>query len=76
MRSALESALQNDDSSLIGPSDPPPFTLLNVSGKAALLLVCDHASRAFPTALERLGLTSEHTARHIAWDIGAASLTR
>jgi predicted N-formylglutamate amidohydrolase len=76
MRSALESALQNDDSSLIGPSDPPPFNLLNVSGKAALLLVCDHASRAFPTALERLGLTSEHTARHIAWDIGAASLTR
>ena len=76
MKSALESASEHDDSSLIGPEDPPPFTLLNIAGKGALLLVCDHASRAFPNALEHLGLGSADTARHIAWDIGAASLTR
>lgn len=76
MKSALESASEHDDSSLIGPEDPPPFTLLNIAGKGALLLVCDHASRAFPNALEHLGLGGADTARHIAWDIGAASLTR
>ncbi|MBS0394535.1 MAG: N-formylglutamate amidohydrolase [Proteobacteria bacterium] len=39
-------------------------------------MVCDHASRAFPRALGRLGLPDEATWRHIAWDIGAAELTR
>lgn len=41
-----------------------------------MLLACDHASRAFPDALGRLGLPDEATWRHIAWDIGAAELTR
>jgi predicted N-formylglutamate amidohydrolase len=36
--------------------------------------VCDHAGRAFPTALGRLGLPPEAADRHIAWDIGAADL--
>jgi predicted N-formylglutamate amidohydrolase len=76
MRSALETASTSPDSSLIGAGDPAPFTLLNVNGKGSVLLVCDHASRAFPARLERLGLSAADTERHIAWDIGAASLTR
>ena len=61
---------------LLGPGDPPPFELFHVRGRARALVVCDHASRAFPQALGRLGLPDEATWRHIAWDIGAAELAR
>ncbi len=61
---------------LLGPSDPPPFELFNAEGTAPLLLVCDHAGRAIPAALDRLGLDETTLARHIAWDIGIAELTR
>jgi predicted N-formylglutamate amidohydrolase len=61
---------------LIGPADPPPFENVNAAGRAPLLLVCDHASRAFPQRLRQLGLAEESTRRHIAWDIGAGDLTR
>jgi predicted N-formylglutamate amidohydrolase len=50
--------------------------ILNEHGAAPALLVCDHASRAFPRALARLGLPELATWQHISWDIGAAELTR
>lgn len=61
---------------LLAPEDPPPFDLLNPYATTPLLLVCDHASRAIPTMLGRLGLDENALDRHIAWDIGAAHLTR
>ena len=61
---------------LLGVDDPPPFVILNEHGAAPALLVCDHASRAFPRALARLGLPESATWQHMAWDIGAAELTR
>ncbi len=61
---------------LIGPDDPPPYTLLNAAGRRPILLVCDHASRAVPRALAGLGLDDAALSRHIGWDIGAAELTR
>lgn len=61
---------------LIGPGDPPAFELVNKDGAASMLLVCDHASRAIPAAMGTLGLNQEALDRHIAWDIGAAGLTR
>ncbi len=76
MSSALETAPKGSEFPLIAAGDPPPFTLLNVAGKGGVLLVCDHASRAFPAALGHLGLRAADTELHIAWDIGAASLTR
>lgn len=76
MRSAAEPTSNASSCPLIGPSDPPPFTLFNPGGAAPLLFVCDHASRAFPRALGSLGLASEVARRHIAWDIGAADLAR
>jgi predicted N-formylglutamate amidohydrolase len=62
--------------SLVGPGDPPPFHVANTEGRAALLLVCDHASRQFPAAMRLLGLGEEAASQHIAWDIGAADLSR
>ena len=61
---------------LLGPGDPPPFTLFNPEGEAPLVLVCDHASNAIPTALGQLGLGPAELAQHVAWDIGAAQVTR
>jgi len=55
--------------------DPPPFTVVNPLGRAKVLLICDHASRAVPRVLENLGLSDTDLAKHVGWDIGAAALT-
>ena len=41
---------------LIGRDDPAPFVILHEHGTAPALVICDHASRAFPKAMNRLGL--------------------
>ncbi len=56
--------------------DEPAFEILNREGATPVLLVCDHASRAFPAHLGTLGVAEPDTFEHIAWDIGAAALTR
>jgi len=61
---------------LLGPSDPPPFSIYNPKGAAPVTLLCDHASNAIPQILGDLGLDEAARSRHIAWDIGAAELTR
>jgi predicted N-formylglutamate amidohydrolase len=61
---------------LIGRDDPAPFVVLEEHGSAPLLLVCDHASRAIPAALNGLGLAELPSWQHVAWDIGAGELTR
>lgn len=55
---------------LLGPGDPPPFTVHNAKGQAPLLLLCDHASKAVPKALGTLGVSESELSRHIGWDIG------
>ena len=61
---------------LIGRDDPAPFVVLEEHGAAPALIVCDHASRAIPRALDRLGLPELGSWQHIAWDIGAGELAR
>ncbi len=61
---------------LIGPQDPPPYQIVNETGAAHALLVCDHAGQAVPAALGDLGLTQEELSQHVAWDIGAGAVTR
>ena len=55
---------------LLGLGDLPPFSVHNAQGKAPLLLLCDHASKAVPKALGDLGISDEELSRHIGWDIG------
>lgn len=55
---------------LLRPGDPPPFSVFNEQGRAPLLLLCDHASKAVPQALGDLGIPESELARHIGWDIG------
>jgi len=61
---------------LLGPEDPAPVTLYNTHGTASVLVLCDHAANAVPSALRGLGLEATDLARHIAYDIGAAEVTR
>ena len=61
---------------LLGREDPPPFVVLHEHGTAPALVICDHASRAFPRGMKRLGLPELPSWQHIAWDIGAGELAR
>lgn len=61
---------------LLKAGEPPPFEVLNPDATRPLLLLCDHASRRIPRALGSLGLDAADRHRHIAWDIGAAAVTR
>ena len=61
---------------LLRPGDPPPFEIVNPDGAARVVLIADHAGRAIPQALGTLGLGPAELARHIAWDIGIADVTR
>ena len=69
-------SLELPAATLLGRDDPAPFVVLGEGGAAPALIVCDHASRAFPRALDRLGLDELATWQHIAWDIGAGELAR
>ncbi len=61
-------------SALLSPGEPPPFSLVNPTGLARVLLVCDHASNRVPLRLGSLGLGAADLADHIAWDPGAAEV--
>ncbi len=52
------------------------FIILPGRVDAGLLLVCDHAANAFPPGYGTLGLPVDQLQRHIAYDIGAAAVTR
>ena len=43
---------------------------------AGVIVICDHAANGLPAEYRGLGLTREALERHIAYDIGAAWLTR
>lgn len=58
---------------------PPVFEPVEIVPGAldgGLLLLCDHASNALPPEYGSLGLSAAQFARHIAYDIGAAAVTR
>lgn len=61
---------------LLAEDEPPPYAHLNPEGTAPVVFVCDHASHRIPRSLNRLGVGEAELARHIAWDIGAAAVTR
>jgi predicted N-formylglutamate amidohydrolase len=55
---------------------PEAVEVLNEAGRSDIVLLCEHASNHIPAEYARLGLDAHHLRRHIAWDIGAAELTR
>ncbi len=51
-------------------------TTLRENGPGRFVFLCDHASNLVPAELQNLGLPATELTRHIAWDIGAAGVTR
>ncbi|MGE8174840.1 N-formylglutamate amidohydrolase [Pseudomonas fluorescens] len=62
------------ESAEFGLYTEPAYSLSREASEHPLILVCEHASRYIPTALNDLGLSSEAAHEHIAWDIGALAL--
>ncbi len=57
-------------------SGKPAFETFNPAGDPRLIFLCDHAANHLPPELGTLGLPEALLATHIAWDIGAATVTR
>src|SRR6478735_11402117 len=61
---------------LLERDEPSAFEVIEDVRKSPFLLTCDHAGRRLPRALGTLGLPESELSRHIAWDLGAAQVTR
>lgn len=59
------------DSPLLSAAERPAAVVRNADGRGRAVLVCEHASRTIPAALNGLGLSAEAGLSHAAWDIGA-----
>ena len=59
-----------------GSDWPAAVEVLNEQGRSDIVLLCEHASNHIPAEYRQLGLDGSHLKRHIAWDIGAAGVTR
>ncbi len=66
---------QETESSLLQSAEAPAARVLNARGRAPAVLVCEHASRFIPAALQNLGLDDDAARSHVAWDIGAMELS-
>lgn len=55
---------------------PAAVEVLNEHGRSPFVLICEHASNHIPAEYNKLGLDDKELVRHIAWDIGAADVTR
>ncbi|MDZ4094065.1 MAG: N-formylglutamate amidohydrolase [Paracoccaceae bacterium] len=53
-----------------------PAAVENGTARGRIVLVCEHASNAFPAHWGDLGLSAEQRQAHIAWDPGALELAR
>ncbi len=60
----------------IAAAEAESFVVLPGRADAGLMVLCDHASNAFPEGYGTLGLCARELERHIAYDIGAAAVTR
>jgi predicted N-formylglutamate amidohydrolase len=67
--------MSDNPACLLDEGDPPPVRVLRPAGPSEFFLTADHAGRAIPRQLGKLGLPQSELERHIAWDIGIAGVT-
>jgi predicted N-formylglutamate amidohydrolase len=60
----------------MGEAETGPVRVLNRDAVGPFVLVCDHASNHIPEGYGTLGLPASDLTRHIAWDPGAAPVSR
>jgi predicted N-formylglutamate amidohydrolase len=58
------------------PHPPAPVEVIDGPVESGIVLICDHASNAIPADHADLGMPAAELQRHIAYDIGAAAVTR
>ena len=68
--------MQEKSQALIKAEQTETYTVLSGRADAGLVVLCDHADNAFPPGYGTLGLDPAQLKRHIAYDIGAAEITR
>jgi predicted N-formylglutamate amidohydrolase len=69
---SASAALRLDEPSL----EPCPVEIVTGPVESGILILCDHASNAVPPDLGDLGLPEAEFERHIAYDVGAAAVSR
>jgi predicted N-formylglutamate amidohydrolase len=74
MRDASEQS--SPPGTMIEAIEAESFAVVPGRADAGLILLCDHAGNAFPSEYGTLGLPEAQLRRHIAYDIGAAAVTR
>jgi len=67
---------QAEERRLTGQQPSQPFTRLPGNLSKGCIILCDHASNRMPASYGTLGLSPNELSRHIAFDIGAAGVTR
>jgi len=72
----MENGLGSADRRTTGPGAFVPFTVIDGDPASGLLLICDHALNRLPPEYGDLGLPAAEFSRHIAFDPGAAAVTR
>lgn len=60
----------------IAAEEADSYVVVPGRADAGLVIICDHAGNAFPPGYGTLGLPERELERHIAYDIGAAAVTR
>ncbi|OUS09005.1 N-formylglutamate amidohydrolase [Rhodobacterales bacterium 52_120_T64] len=61
---------------ILSASEGVAFETVNPDGTSAVLLVCEHASKFIPASLNNLGLDAQTANSHVAWDLGALSVSK
>jgi len=61
---------------LLAADEPAAVQVEQAQGRSPFFLTCDHAGALVPRQLNALGLSAGDLQRHIAWDIGAAAVSR
>lgn len=71
---AFPAVVQTDDIAMTSP----PYEIMGRDRDSAWLIACDHASNHVPPEIGggSLGLPADQMSRHIAYDVGAAGVTR
>lgn len=61
---------------ILRPTDPQPYTIVEGSENSPVVVICEHAGRAIPSGLGDLGLSKTDFDLHIAYDVGAELVSR
>ena len=72
----MQESVGPEPAAVVAGSDAETYTILSGRLDAGVVILCDHAGNAFPPGYGTLGLAASELERHIAYDVGAAAVTR